>query len=103
LTVRCTSTGGCDETQTVTAFYSLGYTYTFRFCDIAEDIVIVLDCESDLITENEWTVTLTSATHGGRGTRKANLILCPGILIHAVFSLTIFGMGTYTFDITATR
>lgn len=107
--VRCTSdaTYPCDESQTQVVPYLAGYTGVFRFCDLAEDVTIVADCENDLITQNEWTLTLTTASSGGSGKRLANIVPCPAILLLAVFTVSKdygppIGVVTYTFEITVT-
>lgn len=107
--VRCTTDEdyGCDETQTQTVPWAAGYTGTFRFCDINEDIVIVADCDDDLVTQSEWNITLTIPSFGGSGKRLANVIPCPGILLIAVFTKAkdyggTRGVVTYTFEVMIT-
>lgn len=107
--VRCTTDEdyGCDETQTQTVPWAAGYTGTFRFCDINEDIVIVADCDDDLVSQSEWSLSLTIPSLGGSGRRLANVVPCPGILLVAVFTKAKDygaprGVVTYTFEITVT-
>lgn len=107
--VRCTTDEdyACDETQTQTVPFSAGYTGTFSFCDINEDIVIVADCDDDLVTQSEWTLAMTIPSFGGSSKRLANVVPCPGILLIAVFTQAKDygpprGVVTYTFEIMVT-